>query len=249
MKGEKNCMKQYEAVISAMKENGGYATLGHLYEHVRKIDGVIWKTKTPFASIRRIVQDERFFFKIRPGLWALNDMKGKLPFAVFGKKDKTKSNEAEFSHSYYQGLLVEIGNMKGFRTTVPNQDKNRKFLEKPLVDLVTADSFYPFTYDKIVQRAQTIDVVWFNERKLPSSVFEVEHSTDIQNSLLKFVELQDFRIEFKVVADEVRRSEFEKKLCFEAFRPLEGRVNFISYQTVSEMHTKSHELKLIAKNW
>jgi hypothetical protein len=242
-------MKQYEAVIEAMRLNGGYATLGHLYQCVQKIEGAVWKTKTPYASIRRIVQDDRFFFKIRPGLWALNEMKGKLPFEIVGSRDKSKKAEVEFSHSYYQGLLIEIGNLKGFRTIVPNQDKNRKFLEKPLAELVTAESFYSFTYDKIVQRAQTIDVVWFNERKFPDSAFEVEHSTDIQNSLLKFVELQDFRIEFKVVADEVRKAEFRKKMEYEAFRTLRGHVNFISYQTVSEMHAESHKIKLIAENW
>jgi len=63
-------MKQYEAVIKVMENNGGYATLGFLNQEVLKIKDCIWLTKTPFASIRRIVQDERFFFKIRPGLWA-----------------------------------------------------------------------------------------------------------------------------------------------------------------------------------
>ena len=61
-------MKQYEQVIQVMRENGGFATLGFL-NHT--LDVSKWKTKTPFASIRRIVQVERFFFKIKPGLWAL----------------------------------------------------------------------------------------------------------------------------------------------------------------------------------
>jgi len=53
-------MKQYEYVIKAMEENGCYATLGQLYQ---KVDVSSWRTGTPFASIRRIVQDDRFFFK------------------------------------------------------------------------------------------------------------------------------------------------------------------------------------------
>ena len=60
-------MKQYDAVIRVMEENGGYATLGFLNQRALKVEGCEWKTKTPFASIRRIVQDDRFFFKIRPG--------------------------------------------------------------------------------------------------------------------------------------------------------------------------------------
>jgi len=57
-------MKQYEAVIEIMKKNGRYSTLGNLYKYVFSIENFSWGTKTPFASIRRIVQDERFFFKI-----------------------------------------------------------------------------------------------------------------------------------------------------------------------------------------
>ena len=58
------------------------------------------------------------------------------------------------------------------------------------------DKILDFSYSEIVNRAKTIDVIWFNERKLLSSVFEVEHSTDIQNSLLKFNDLQDFHSQF-----------------------------------------------------
>lgn len=51
-------MKQREAVIKVVEENGGLATLGHLNQNVLKVPNCEWKTKTPFASIRRIVQDE-----------------------------------------------------------------------------------------------------------------------------------------------------------------------------------------------
>jgi len=76
--------------------------------------GVEWKTKTPFASIRRIVQDERFFFKIKPGLWALHSYRGKLPSDIFPTDQIPKSEQELFNHSYYQGLLVEIGNLKKY---------------------------------------------------------------------------------------------------------------------------------------
>lgn len=84
-------MTQIEAVIEIMEENGGYATLSHLYEHVLKVPGVKWGTKTPDASIRRIVQDKRYFFKIRPGLWALKSSKDKLPKEVLSLMEKTKN--------------------------------------------------------------------------------------------------------------------------------------------------------------
>ena len=50
-------MKQYEAVILTLERLGGIATLGQLNQEVFKIKDCEWKTKTPFASIRRIVQE------------------------------------------------------------------------------------------------------------------------------------------------------------------------------------------------
>ena len=83
-------MKQYEAVIKVMEENGGYSTLGLLYQDVLNISGAKWKTKTPFASIRRIVQDNRFFFKIKPGLWALKKYRNKLPVEILPTEKVSK---------------------------------------------------------------------------------------------------------------------------------------------------------------
>jgi len=42
------------------------------------VDVSNWATKTPLASIRKIVQDDRYFFKIKPGLWALNEYKSEV---------------------------------------------------------------------------------------------------------------------------------------------------------------------------
>jgi len=109
-------MKQYEHVIRVMENNSGYSTLGYLYQNVNVKD---WKTKTPFASIRRIVQDSRFFFKIRPGLWALKDYREKV-LEKFNLTTNDKKQENLFNHTYYQGLIVEIGNLKNYKTHVPN---------------------------------------------------------------------------------------------------------------------------------
>ena len=235
-------MRQHEAVIKVMKEHEGYATLGFLNQEVLKVKDCVWKTKTPFASIRRIVQDERFFFKIKPGLWALKSYKEKLSADILPTKEISKAQKEEFNHTYYQGLLVEIGNLKKFQTFVPNQDKNKLYLGKKLSDITTISDIYKFSYDRIVRMAQTIDVTWFNERNMLASLFEIEHSTPINNSLLKFVELQDFYSNFRIVADDARRIEFQSKLSLEAFKPINKRVGFWSYNDVAELHSKTSEL-------
>jgi len=238
-------MKQYEAVIKVMEQNGGYATLAHLYQHVLKVPGVEWKTKTPFASMRRIVQDERFFFKIRPGLWALKSHRHLLPAEMIPTKKETPK-QLDFSHSYYQGLLVQLGNLRNFETFIPSQDKNKVFLGKDrLGNLVSRTKIHPFSYDHIIGKTQTIDVVWFNSRKMPSAVFEVEHSTDMKNSLIKFVELQDFRTDMVIVADGTRRRYYDQALSLNAFKVIKDLVNFWSYQQLSQLHSRTFELKAI----
>lgn len=235
-------MKQYEAVIQVMRENGGYATLGHLYQHVPVAN---WKTKTPYASIRKIVQVRDEFFKIKPGLWALKEFEDRLPEDVQAQFSSRETVKTESSHTYYQGLLVELGNMKNCNTFIPAQDKNRIFLGQPLAEVATINRIHNFGYPRAVSRASTIDVIWFNQRHMPEKMFEVEHSTDIQNSLLKYVDLQDFKIEFYIVADEVRKSLFTSKLSINAFESIRDRVTFLNYEKVAAWHTKTSELRAV----
>jgi len=242
-------MKQHEAVIEVMKANGGYATLGLLYRGVLQVPGVEWKSKTPFASIRRIVQVYDQFFKIRPGVWALEAYRDRLPSELLSPSDSIKPAVIEFNHSFYQGLLLEFGNLRNFTTYVPAQDKNRNFYEKKLIDVATLKTMHRFTYPDIVPRVQYIDVIWFNDRKMPHSVYEVEHSTDMRDALLKFVELQDFYTDFFIVADEVRKTHFERSIAFEAFKPIQKRVKFLSYESLTTLYEKSVELDLLHRKF
>jgi len=231
-------MKQHEVVQLALKQSGGFATLGQLYHVVTKMPEWQSSSLTPFASIRRIVQQTPELFRIRPGLWGLEAQRDAI-----GKQlalpDYAPSEKAEaFSHSYYQGLLVQIGNLKHYQTAVPAQDKNRLFLTHKLSEVVTLPQPYNFTYSDIMNRAKTVDVSWFNTRRFPTAFFEVEHSTDIYNSLLKYVEFQDFRTDFWIVADEVRKAEFKKKLNATAFTCIQNSVKFLSYKELGEWHSK-----------
>lgn len=232
-------MTQNEQVIDVLRQNGGFATLGFLNQYV---DVSNWKTKTPFASIRRIVQQQDEIFKIKPGLWALKEFKDKLPDNIFPKQVINEEKNNELNHSYFQGLLLEIGNYKKFLTYIPNQDKNKLFLEKKLSDIASLNEFYDFTYPEVIRYAKTIDVIWFNERKLPSAFFEVEHTTDIKNSLTKFVELQDFHSHFFIVSAKAREREFNDKIQMTSFKDINKRVEFIDYEKLSLLHSKTLEL-------
>jgi hypothetical protein len=226
-----------------MRVKGGYATLGHLYKSALQIPGASWASRTPFKSINRIVQDPRYFFRIRPGLWGLLDQKDKLP------ADLRSRSAPESDHSYYQGLLVELGNLRQQQTFVPRQDRGRKFLGRPLGDLATLADIHPFTYDEVVRRSASVDVIWFNERKMPSGFFEVENTTDMHSALLKFVLLDAFHADFRIVAPIARQREFQTKIAHPSFASVRGRARFTSYETISQLHSKESELAAARKAW
>lgn len=235
-------MKQHEAVIQALEYLGGQATLAELNLEVMKIKECKWGTKTPFASIRRIVQTRPEIFKVRPGLWALRSYKSKLNLSEYSS---TCIKESPQSHAYYQGLLVILGNLRGHYTFVPNQDRNKLFLQKQLGELRSLNDIPSFSHNYLVRRSSTIDVIWFNERKMPNSFFEVEHSTDIQNSLVKFYELQDFYARMIIVANECRQREFEQKRQQRAFNEIKERVKFLGYDSL----VKQYEYESIKVNY
>jgi hypothetical protein len=230
---------QIEQVIDVMRQRGGYATFGDLN---RLVDFSTWETKTPQATVRRIVQVNNAFLKIRPGLWALKELESDVLEKLKLKSQDEKQTEL-FTHSYYQGLIVEIGNMSEFKTYVPPQDKNRRFLEKPLKELASLRAIHDFTYPEILRRAKTIDVIWFNDRKLPHSFFEIEHSTDIRNSLRKFFELQDYRARFFIIADKSRKKQFDTIIEESIFSPIKGLVTFRDYDSIVSQHAGMRKTK------
>lgn len=230
---------QERQVIEALHKQGGYATLRRLNEI---LDFSSWNTRTPEASVRRIVQNSDSIFKIRPGLWALEDARDEV-LKKFKIADREKRSEELFSHSYYQGLLIEIGNYRNLKTYIPPQDQHRQFLEKDLGDMTDLKSLPYFTYENLLRKARTVDVIWFNERTMPTHFFEVEHTTDIKNSLSKFYELQDFFSSFYIVAGQHRREEFNDKLNASIFSAIQDRVRFITYDKVAALHSNLSEQK------
>lgn len=224
---------QEQQVIDAMRRQGGYATLRRLNEVV---DFSKWKTLTPEATIRRIVQVSDKFFRIQPGLWALEDARTEV-LRRFNIADSGKKAYEQFSHAYYQGLLAEIGRFRNKTTYLPPQDRSRMFLDRPLAQLSDLKEIPPFTYECLLRKARTVDVIWFNERNMPSHFYEVEHTTDIKNSLSKFYELQDFFSSFFIVAGKHREDEFHDKLTASIFSPIRNRVRFLNYDKVASLHS------------
>lgn len=223
-----------EAVEKAIIELGYIATLKQIY-------GIATKYKTfagltPHKTINEKVQRDDNFVKLKPGLYGLKNHLDKLPDEYNPNVKKSKEEENIITHSYIQGMLIEIGNIKGFKTFSP--DKGKLFVNKKIGDIITQPDIPKFTFDKIINSTKYIDVVWFNNRFFPDSIFEIENSTNFKDSLVRFVELQDFMTTMTLIApkDESKFKKFNQEIEKEAFASIKSRVRFFDYEYVEKLY-------------
>lgn len=218
-----------EAIEKVMINNGYFAPLKLLYRE-------IWKYKdkskivgvTPNNTIQERVQRDERFTKIGLGIWALTAYLDKLPKEV---EPKTKEERKERMHASIQGMLLEVGNYRDFETYT--NDKKWIFQNKTLGSLATLQAVPIFTYEPIIKSSVSFaDVIWFNDRGFPNSIFEVEQSTDFRDAFVKFMELQDFITTFYCISSEDKKIKFEKEISKVAFKSISNRINFRTYAQV-----------------
>jgi len=181
------------------------------------------------------------FSLIRPGLWGLTARHDPILNCLQIAETASEEQQTAFDHTYYQGLALMIGKLRGYEVFAPKPDRSKPFLGKPLGAQVTVQQFPCFTYDALCQRAQTVDVIWFHRREaglFPNTFFEIEHTTDFNSALIKFAEFQDFRIRFYIVARRERQGEFQKRIRASAFDSIRAWVKFVDYETLVRLYER-----------
>ena len=224
-----------EAIEEVMLQNNYCSTLKKLYQLAPqyKPDSI---GLTPNRTIDERVQRDARFTRIGPGFYALTAYLDKLPDEYNPHIEKTIVEQNAITHSFVQGMLLEIGQLKGFGTYSP--DKNLRYIDKKLSDYITIDQFPQFTYDKILQSSKFIDVIWFNKRHFPQRIFEVENSTNFRNSLVKFVELQDFNVSMNIIIpnDKNKKDKFNQEIEKIEFADIRSRVKCYTYDYIEGLY-------------
>ena len=223
-----------EAIERAIIQNGYIATLKEIYQLAPTFKQ--FRGLTPDRTINERVQRDRRFVKLKPGLYGLNNHLDKLPDEFNPNVSKTQEDENKITYAYIQGMLLEVGNINGFNTFAP--DKGGKFTTRKLCDVMTLQEIPKFTFDHILQSTKFIDVIWFNERNFPNAIFEIENSTNFRNSLVKFVELQDFATSMYLIApnDQSKINKYNQEIEKSAFAAIKNRVKFYNYDKVVELY-------------
>lgn len=215
-----------EAIEQVMLENGYFAPLSLIYEEFEKHRS--FSGKTPLKTIQERVQRDKRFTRIGLGVYGLTDYLDKLQKPQIPEQQDKK---VEYQHARIQGMLLEIGGLENYLTYT--NDKAKFFDGKQLGLIASIKDCPPFTYPEIIsQSARFFDVIWFNKRRFPAKVFEVENSTDFRGAFVKFAELQDFYTKFIIVAPETRQRKFETEVNKRAFEQIATRCKFMAYEEV-----------------
>lgn len=230
-----------DAIIEVLKRHDFVATLKTLHQEAPQIYAQYNKIKglTPHKTINERVQRDNRIIKLVPGLYTLVDKLKELPKEL-NPQTQTVEEKEKITHVAMQAVLLQLGQFYQQKTYTP--DKSKQYYKQRLEDFATLPEFPKFTYERIVNRVKMIDVLWFNQRAMPSSIFEIENTTDMKNGLSKFMELQDFNTKMFIVAPKNRENEFTRILEQPTFKPIEKQVAFWTYEKVEKLYNAEKEI-------
>jgi hypothetical protein len=235
-----------EVVREALKSIG---RSGHLKEINAEIKGHL-KTKnnpTWTATVRRTLQQYSIFYQESKGsgIWFLREEK---PIEEF----HPEKNQIP-RHEDVQGMLLELGNVYGYETTIPVYDRKKNFLNKKLGEIVTLNEFPKFSYPKVVKISSLIDVMWFlgetDGQWIPKYAFEVEHTTDVTKGLGRLSDLYKSgqRVKLFVILPEEKKKKFDNEIDRGLFSSIKEECHVRTYPSLIELYNsalKHNELKV-----
>ncbi|KOY86971.1 hypothetical protein AD998_13195 [bacterium 336/3] len=155
-------------------------------------------------------------------------------------KSDSNNTVEESIHSVVQGRLIEIGNIRGFKTFCP--DKSKKFNDKKLGEITTLKDCpeLQFADYDLLRR---IDVIWFKEKGknlIPEKAFEVEMSTGTWSGVGRLATLMDYsNVDLYIISDELKK--FNKVM--QAFSDYENRYKHIATDNIGDLYSAEINLK------
>lgn len=152
-------------------------------------------------------------------------------------EDKELVDE-KITHDLIEGILIDLGNILGFETYTP--DKSKIFKDRTLGEMTILQGIPNFTYPRIVKNVKGVDVIWFND-DFPHTCFEVEHTTNITEGLLRLYQIKAISCKFFIIAPSSRKTKFDREILKDPFREIRNRYSFRSYEQLLEFYRIAQE--------
>lgn len=134
-------------------------------------------------------------------------------------------------HSELQGMLLQIGNVRGAQTYCAN--KSPRFKGKPLGEIATVKELPEFpgiNYDMVRQ----IDVIWL-DKSFPVHAFEVELTTGIWSGLVRLGEFRRLNTVFHVVTESDEKA-FKRRVAGDIFAEMIDRCHHANAVEIRELY-------------
>ena len=152
--------------------------------------------------------------------------------------------DEELTHSDIEAKILLIGKWLGHRTFTPDTGKVSRYGK--LGELCT-DKRMPTEYvaERLIDKVQQIDVIWFDEEGCPTHCFEVEHTTDITKGLLRMYQIRKLRIKMFIVATGTSKTKFETEVNKDPFFHIKQEFVFRSYKELHEFFESVKKFALV----
>jgi hypothetical protein len=151
-----------------------------------------------------------------------------------------KSSVEESLHSVMQGRILEIGNIRGFKTFCP--DKSKKFNDKPLSEISTIEKCPELQFSNY-DLLRKIDVIWFKEKNnyfIPENAFEIEISTGTWSGVGRMATLYDYsNVGLYIISNDNRK--FYQVMS--SFSDYKERYKHINYELIGDLYSAEKNLK------
>jgi hypothetical protein len=147
----------------------------------------------------------------------------------------------ELEHWDAMGILLELGNLLGYDTYTSDPSRESTVMGSTLGDIATLREFPPFTYERHLDTARRIDVVWFNEG-FPSHCFEVECTTGVTSGLLRLYQIRNFTTaKFFIVSPAEILGRYQSEIAKDPFYAIRERYEFKSFDELVRFFDNAKE--------
>lgn len=226
-------MTKIEAIRKVLEDNNGSATLGTIYNSIEKYYPGAKSSCEWEAGIRGIIyrdlKEKDGLKRIGLGIFALKDYKEEH----IHREDKIRM------HSYMEGLCLEIGNLKKYKTYTA--DPSAVFKDNVLLgDLSYFQKIPQFTYPNILDKAGRIDVIWFggkSDNVFPAVALEVVDSLGtLEGALNRCLQLDGFNTIYRIISPEKHRARFDSVINANPYRDKRDKFMFIDYDEMKRLY-------------
>lgn len=163
------------------------------------------------------------------------------------------------SHEEAESILLQLGTLLGYDSYTADAGKKIEVemetevepgkyvsdkVNMSLGEIASLEKPPPFAPERVMESVKEIDVIWFQE-EFPVACFEVEHSTNVKDGLLRQYQISKHvpNAKFFIVGPEWQAPKFQKEVNTYPFNQIRDRYKFNSYKELIEFLGEAYRYK------